>query len=68
MTQVQVAEYAGRHRGEPRAVVPITEHLVMVEGLYRQVSVSTGRAWWSVDGNAWQASPAATGAHAAVTS
>jgi hypothetical protein len=63
MTQAQVAEYAGRHRGQARPVVPVTEHLVMVEGLYRQVSVSTGTAWWSADGNAWTVVPVATGAH-----
>lgn len=59
------AGYAGRHRGEPRVVVPVTEHLAVVEGLYRQVSVSSGRAWWSADGNTWQAVPVVTGAHAA---
>lgn len=67
MTQVQAVEqaYAGRHRGEARTVVPITEHLAMVEGLYRQVSVSSGAAWWSADGNSWAMVPEATGAHAA---
>ena len=63
---VEQAQHAGRHRGEPRVVVPITEHLAMVEGLYRQVSVSSGAAWWSADGNAWQASPVVTGAHAVI--
>ena len=57
-------QYMGRHRGDERPVVPITEHLAVVEGLYRQVSVSSGSEWWSVDGNAWFAAPVATGAHA----
>lgn len=58
--------YAGRHRGQARPVIAVTEHLCQVEGLWRQVSLTTGTAWWSVNGNTWQASPAATGAHAAV--
>ena len=64
MTQAQAVQgYAGRHRGAPRAVVPISEHLAMVEGLYRQVSVSSGTAWWSQNGNSWTVVPVATGAH-----
>lgn len=67
MTQlVDGQAYAGRHRGEARPVIAVTEHLTMVEGLWRQVSVGSGTAWWSVDGNAWQASAVVTGAHAAV--
>lgn len=67
MTQLDVRPvYAGRHRGQARPVIAVTEHLTMVEGLWRQVSVASGTAWWSVDGNRWQAGAVVTGAHAAV--
>ena len=59
------AVYEGRHRGQARPVIAVTEHLTMVEGVWRQVSAGSGTAWWSADGNTWQAAPVVTGAHAA---
>lgn len=63
---VERPAYTGRHRGQARPVVAVTPQLAVVEGLWRQVSVSTGTAYWSVDGNTWLVSPVAVGAHRTV--
>jgi hypothetical protein len=63
---IERTAYTGRHRGQARPVIQVTEQLANVEGLWRQVSLSTGTTYWSADGNTWLASPVAMGAHHAV--
>jgi hypothetical protein len=40
-------------------VVRISEHLTWCDGLYCQLSVSSGLRYWSSDGNEWHGSPEA---------
>jgi hypothetical protein len=40
-------------------VIRINEHLTWCGGLYRMLSVSSGRYYWSTDGNEWHGSPEA---------
>ena len=42
-----------------REVIRISEHLTWCDGLYCQLSVSSGLRYWSTDGNVWHCSPGA---------